>query len=847
MKFFLVLILTQSIYYFHCQNLQPYPIQEDNNLAWFEPASSPYQVGQYEKLEIGIALPEDIQYRIDNFIFENNSPKSINPFLEWEIKVTADFYLNDEIVKSVDGFYYKEFIRNLDNKNVYARNWEQTGEAYQRESQNFNFRIRASLPKLGNYTCKIKVTTAEQSLAFSPLQINVVPSNNKGFVQVGTNKRYFTLGGETFYFIGQNINWPSTSGECINKNGVVQNFCQPFKDSDLYCAKNRYPPDAYINFYRHLDTLSKHVNFVRTMMVPWSWDFEYESVGNYSDRMNIAWEMDRFFDHCHEKGIYVNFDLSWGAEFANPTVYGGAKWDWYDHPDDRVAAKDEMFYGYKTKFNLVTLDDFRRHPGVKKYYAQKLRYFVARYGYSTNLSMIEVANEMNGKEYDELKGRQSVRIWHDFVCTYIKDSLHADQLTAVNYGNGYEVCTQNNICSGGTSDGDFSYSLDNVDVASFNFYAAPSYGKQYGLSFKFNKNKIGKKFNEWYYNLNKPIIIGETGFSENMSVCSPKIFDGYDNATILSMTGFAGILMWDNRSDYYDQYHQLTKFMNSIDLDGRNFQPIVPNFNSIYTHKSLNKMTRNDDQAIFFYLKSTERNPQVVGAMQNRTFNEYTMRNQFWDDGYDANGKQLPPENYWKDTLKCAPTNLNMPCDDLEWDSYNNKLNYGTTPFDNAQTVIDEFGQRLKIYDLDFGKYKTDYYGAFNFKLLGTSKDGGLFKTLHHPPMNEENRIVLFKMSKTNLPEIAKVNTEGIDSHQSESSIKDTKITIEKLGSSFEITVETVLPNMTYELFDFNGKLIQSDKINTSKHTVHLSYQGGLSVFIKSNKTIIFSQQFQSR
>ena len=34
----------------------------------------------------------------------------------------------------------------------------------------------------------------------------------------------------------------------------------------------------------------------------------------------------------------------------------------------------------KSKFGLKTLDEFRRHPEVKKYYAQKLRYFVARYG-----------------------------------------------------------------------------------------------------------------------------------------------------------------------------------------------------------------------------------------------------------------------------------------------------------------------------------------------------------------------------------------------------------------------------------------------------------------------------------
>jgi hypothetical protein len=844
MKFSLVFIYVCSFFYFQCQNLEPYPIQDDAKLAWFEPANSPYQVGQHEKLEIGIALPEDLQYRIDNFIFKGDSPKSINPFLEWEIKVTAKFYHKSVLVKSVDGFYYKEFVRNMENKNVYARTWEQVGESYQRKGSSFNFRVRASLPDLGKYTCKITAVTKEQTITFAPIELDVVKSTNKGFVQVGKNKRYFTLGGETFYFIGQNINWPTKSGACKNEQGVTQNFCQPIIDTDIYCTKEMFPPDAYINFYNYIDTLSSHVNFIRTMMVPWSWDIEYEQVGNYASRMNIAWEMDRFFELCYEKGIYVNFDLSWGAELANPNVYGGAIWDWYDHPEDQIATKDEMFYGYKNKFNLKTLDDFRRHPEVKKFYAQKLRYFVARYGYSANLTMIEVANEMNGKEYDELAGRNSARMWHDFVCTYIKDSLHANQLTAVNYGNGYEVCTQNNICSGGTSDGDFSFSLDNVDVASYNFYTGPSAGKQIGLSYKFNRKQIDGEYNKWYYNLNKPIIIGETGFAQNIEVCAPKIYDGYDNAVTLSMSGFAGILLWDDKPEYYEKYHQLTNFMNDIDLDGENFHPVIPNFDSKYTHKSLNKMKRKDDKALVYYLKSKQRNPEIVGAIQNTTFNEYSMRNKFWDDGYDANGKQPPAEDHWKDTLKCAPANLNMPCDDLEWDHYNNKLNYGKAPYNAPEIVESKSRQGLYIYGLDLGQYKTDYYGAFNFNLIDSSQDGGFIKTLHHPPLDEENRIMLFKMKKSIINYHHNIDNNFIETV---TPVQTSKINIQKDEDTYYLISNPSTPNLTYELYDLNGKLIQSDKIKSSRHTLHISYTGTLLLFVKQGNLIVYRDLLESK
>ena len=543
MKIISIIIFNFLVVYLFGQNLAPFPLKEDQNISWFEPANTPYIVGKYDKIEVGISLPEDIQFKIDNFIFKGDSPKSINPFLEWEIKIVAEFFYDGILQKQIDGFYYKEYERDLSNLNVYKRTWNNTGESYGLNGKSYNFRIRTALDKLGKWTCRIKAILPNNEFSFNEFDLLVTPSINPGFLKVGKNKRYFTLNDQSFYFVGQNVNWPTKTGYCVNRNGTVQNLCQPFVDGDANCGNDFYPPDSYLNFYKKLDTLSEHVNFIRTMMVPWSWDFEFEKVGNYSSRLNIAWEMDRFFDLCKEKGIYVNFDLSWGAEFANPTAYGGAEWDWYDHPDDQIASKNEKFYNYKIKFGLETISDFRTNAEVKKYYAQKLRYFVARYGYATNLSIIEVVNEMNGKEYETLEGRQSARGWHDFVCSYIKDTLHADQLTAVNYANGYEVCTQNNICTGGKSDGDFSYSSDKVDVASINFYSGPSYNKQYGFSCKFNQKLAGREINKWYYNLNKPIIIGETGFSENLSICSPKIFDGYDNAALLSMTGIAGVIV----------------------------------------------------------------------------------------------------------------------------------------------------------------------------------------------------------------------------------------------------------------------------------------------------------------
>lgn len=61
------------------QRSQVYPLQHDPNLAWVSPAVSPYEVGEFEKLEIGISLPESIQYKINSFIATGDSAKGFNP------------------------------------------------------------------------------------------------------------------------------------------------------------------------------------------------------------------------------------------------------------------------------------------------------------------------------------------------------------------------------------------------------------------------------------------------------------------------------------------------------------------------------------------------------------------------------------------------------------------------------------------------------------------------------------------------------------------------------------------------------------------------------------------------
>lgn len=705
----------------------------DHEIAWFEPTGTPFQVGRFEKLELGISLSEEIRHKIQNFVDDLTVPASdkINPYLEWEIKLEAEFYKNGVLKKTVDGFYYEEFERGVDG-------WNKLGESYTYQNDiAFNFRVRAALPEVGDWTCKMKVILPNETILLREVDFEVVESQNNGFVKVGTNKRYFTKGGETFFFVGQNVLWPEISGQCENDAGNMRLNCENSPKPDYNCGITEFHPDVYTNFYDGINELSENVNFIRTMMVPFTWDFEFEALGDYSDRMYIAWEMDRFFELCHDKDMYVNWSLAWGEEFHNPNS-NAPSWDWFEH-----GYPGEQLFAYKQAFNLTDPIEYFDHPGVRDYYEQKLRYFVARYGYSTNLSIIEVQNEGNTREgYNQGTGQTAIRSWHQFVTSYLKYNLDIDQLTCVNYANGYDTGT------GELSIIDNSFRLPSVDVASYNFYPDHSPDSYRDQFFLFNRKYMGSNINAWYYDLNKPVIIGETA-GGSFEQCSPVVRESYDNALLCSMMGFAGVIVWDTNSIDLPRKKLLQEFMNEIDLDGDNFQPYVFQPEKQNDNQSKKAMTRDDETVQFFHLRSATSPHKAVGVLHNRTYNFYSMRDQFYDDNTGSDLIDPPADLYWRNKgYACANISEDFPCDNLKGKKRSDGAFEGIfelSPFRFPSTIISENSDRLELRDLSSGWYLTDFYSAFDFTYISSSLDNGAKKELSFSMMSQNRRLLMFK------------------------------------------------------------------------------------------------------
>src|SRR6266496_4875723 len=119
----------------------------DIDVVVIEPAVNPIEVGQFEKLELGIKLPDYINNAIDNF-FTNAIPLNpkINPYDPDQIDVHAVFnYGNFQEQYIVNGFFYREY-----QVNTTLNQWDEITASPYSWTQ-YPWRIRFAPPTIGDW------------------------------------------------------------------------------------------------------------------------------------------------------------------------------------------------------------------------------------------------------------------------------------------------------------------------------------------------------------------------------------------------------------------------------------------------------------------------------------------------------------------------------------------------------------------------------------------------------------------------------------------------------------------------------------------------------------------------
>ena len=434
------------------------------------------------------------------------------------------------------------------------------------------------------------------------------------------NKRFLKQDGVSFRPIGVNYPWPSGKGYPL-RNLVDDN--QIVYDPEDH---GQLPPIAhYEQYLRMMDTLAMNgVNYFRMIMNPFTLDIEYEKLGDYSDRMHIAEEMDLILERAAANDILIH----WNLMLHNTLQINGYHIDLWDWTDENSGTG----YCYKTQIDSVeTPLDFLTNHTAKKYYKERLRYIIARWGYSSDIAMFEHFSEIDqiGTEHDEnaeaisftnqYAGNEAVfNEWHGEMSWYLKEVLEIPQLLTLSYTTEYD------------EDLDHSFWHGNIDVINLNNY---NYNTSdiHGYHRRNIRKKIaetGDDYNDGHHvwgNYKKPLFFSEMGAHEvwncdNNVETRRSIWQSY-------FWGISGGLEWHLPADL-SIYQRVDDFISGVDLEGGKWHSGMMKLDNQdrweYKQSYRDDCIRKDELADVVYLRSGDKE-KAFGVITNRRANYWTL------------------------------------------------------------------------------------------------------------------------------------------------------------------------------------------------------------------------------
>jgi hypothetical protein len=264
-----------------------------------------------------------------------------NPFDPDEIDVRAELVTPGGKTVEAIGFWYQGFTRALVN-----------GREKLTPDGTPGFRIRFTPDRPGRWRWSWVIRAHGETIRL-PAQVLVVqPARGPGFLRVSKRDPRSLVfdDGSPFFAIGENTGW--------------------------YGARGTYDYDDWFGALS-----AQGANFGRLWMPSFAFGIEWSDtgLGNYTARLDRAWQLDHVFEEAERDGIYVMLSLlNHGAfsSFFNP--------QWANNP-----------YNAANGGPAATAADFFTDPTARELFARRLRYIVARWGWSTHLQSWELWNEVD--------------------------------------------------------------------------------------------------------------------------------------------------------------------------------------------------------------------------------------------------------------------------------------------------------------------------------------------------------------------------------------------------------------------------------------------------------------------
>jgi hypothetical protein len=381
------------------------------------------------------------------------------------------------------------------------------------------FRVRFTPPKTGGWRWRWVVRTAggpPVAAAWQPFRVSRV--RDHGFVRVSRrDPRYLAFDDGTPYFaLGENTGWYGPRGT--------------FDYDDWFAA-----------------LAAQGANYGRVWMPTWAFGIEWSDtgLGDYTDRLDRAWQLDHVFDAAEAQGIYLMhavlnhgpFSLAFNSEWAaNP----------YNAANGGPLATPAAFFTDAEARQLI---------------AQRIRYIVARWGWSTHLMAWELWNEV------DLTGGASAPVtsWHADMSALLRTLDPNDHLVTTSHAL---YPNDPNVWSGG-----------GVDFTQIHFYADIFPAKrdlaETVTSLTADRANVTRK----------PVLFGEIGIDSRgpaeTRAADPEGIGIHDGLWAGAMSGGIGTAMtwwWDDLIDvepdrYYPMFGAIARFVDGVRWDHEHFAP----------------------------------------------------------------------------------------------------------------------------------------------------------------------------------------------------------------------------------------------------------------------------------
>jgi len=236
---------------------------------------------------------------------------------------------------------------------------------------------------------------SEEIVISSSSTFSALAGQGNGFLHPNDDWSFRFDNGERFRGIGYNIAWERRASD----------------DSKFFRQLNE---DARFNYASMLKNLAESGgNFFRTWMVYWNLPVDWKSVNNSHryENTNLFFNpsgierMEELIKLCETNHLYMMLTIDTHVSLT------GFGW--------KVSKYNKLNGG-----SAETPEDFFRNPDTINLYKSKLRYLVARWGYSSNIAVWELFNEVDNAMYSkELSSPipdSVVTSWHRIMAEFLK-------------------------------------------------------------------------------------------------------------------------------------------------------------------------------------------------------------------------------------------------------------------------------------------------------------------------------------------------------------------------------------------------------------------------------------------